>query len=178
MLIRAHPGDTMTRRCEGDLAEKNGNPEERKSHLPSGGDAGGQAGTGAPITPQNPGLELRPPRGPRATSSAGVVGGTRMSKGAALAPSVSPPVAEPGLRPGSREFRGLIETFFGGGRCFLLAKGRVALYVGLRSLGLRPGSKVLMPGYTCMVVPSAVQYAGLKPVYLDIDPGSYNLDPV
>ena len=72
---------------------------------------------------------------------------------------------------------GKIEAFFGGGRCFLLAKGRVGLYVGLRALGLPPGSTVLMPGYTCMVVPSAVQFAGLKPVYLDIDPGTYNLDP-
>ena len=33
-----------------------------------------------------------------------------------------------------------------------------------------------MPGYTCMVVPSAVQYAGLKPCYVDIDPQTYNLD--
>ena len=56
-----------------------------------------------------------------------------------------------------------IEEFFGGGRCFLLAKGRVGLYVGLRAMGLPPGAKVLMPGYTCMVVPAAVLYAGLKP---------------
>ena len=34
-----------------------------------------------------------------------------------------------------------------------------------------------MPGYTCMVVPSAVQFAGLKPAYVDIDPETYNLDP-
>lgn len=34
-----------------------------------------------------------------------------------------------------------------------------------------------MPGYTCLVVPSAVQFAGLKPAYLDIDPATYNLDP-
>jgi dTDP-4-amino-4,6-dideoxygalactose transaminase len=72
---------------------------------------------------------------------------------------------------------GKIEAYFGGGRCFLLAKGRVGLYVGLRALGLPPSSTVLMPGYTCMVVPSAVQFAGLKPAYLDIDPATYNLDP-
>ena len=34
-----------------------------------------------------------------------------------------------------------------------------------------------MPGYTCIVVPSAVQYAGLSPVYVDINPRTYNLDP-
>ncbi len=60
-----------------------------------------------------------------------------------------------------------IEEFFGGGRCFLLAKGRVGLYVGLRALGLPPGAKILMPGYTCVVVPAAVQYAGLKPLYVE-----------
>ena len=34
-----------------------------------------------------------------------------------------------------------------------------------------------MPGYTCVVVPAAVQHAGLRPVYVDIDPDTYNLDP-
>lgn len=70
-----------------------------------------------------------------------------------------------------------VAAFFGAGRCFLLAKGRVGLYVGLRAMGLSAGSKVLMPGYTCMVVPSAVRFAGLEPRYLDIDPSTYNLDP-
>jgi len=69
-----------------------------------------------------------------------------------------------------------IEEFFGAGRCFLLARGRVALYAGLKALNLPPGSQVIMPGYTCMVVPSAVQYAGLKPAYADINPDTYNLD--
>jgi len=70
-----------------------------------------------------------------------------------------------------------IESFFGSGRAFLLAKGRTALYAGLRGLDLRPGSKVLMPGYTCMVVPAAVRFAGLEPVYIDIDRRSYNMNP-
>jgi dTDP-4-amino-4,6-dideoxygalactose transaminase len=69
-----------------------------------------------------------------------------------------------------------IEGFFGGGKCFLLAKGRVGLYAGLKAMSLPQGGTVLMPGYTCMVVPSAVQFAGLKPAYVDIDPLTYNLD--
>jgi len=103
-----------------------------------------------------------------------------MLKSAALVPSVSSHLPDRPPRSGGsdRRFCGQIESLFGGGRCFLLAKGRVALYVGLRALGLRAGSKVLMPGYTCMVVPSAVQYAGLKPVYLDIDALTYNLNPL
>ena len=74
-------------------------------------------------------------------------------------------------------FRKPIEEFFGGARCFLLSKGRVGLYAGLRAMNLPRGSTVLMPGYTCMVVPSAVRFAGLEPAYLDIDPDTYNMDP-
>jgi dTDP-4-amino-4,6-dideoxygalactose transaminase len=75
------------------------------------------------------------------------------------------------------QFSQEVAGFMGGGRCFLLAKGRVGLYVGLRALQLPRGAKIVMPGYTCMVVPSAVQFAGLDPVYVDIDPVTYNLDP-
>lgn len=71
----------------------------------------------------------------------------------------------------------LIAGYFGDGRCFTLSKGRVGLYVGLRAMDLPKGSKVYMPGYTCMVVPSAVQFAGLEPAYLDIDPETYNIAP-
>lgn len=54
----------------------------------------------------------------------------------------------------------------------------MGLYVGLKAMELSRGSQVILPGYTCVVVPSAIQYAGLKPVYIDIDPRTYNLDPV
>ena len=57
-----------------------------------------------------------------------------------------------------------IASFFGASQGFLFSKGRVGLYAGLRAMELPRNAKVLMPGYTCMVVPSAVQYAGLRPV--------------
>lgn len=70
-----------------------------------------------------------------------------------------------------------LETFFDGGRCFALSKGRVGLYVGLLAMNPPAGSKVIMPGYSCVVVPSAIKYAGLNPLYLDINPHTYNIDP-
>lgn len=76
----------------------------------------------------------------------------------------------------TKVFANRIEAFFGTGRCFLLSKGRVGLYVGLRSLELPQAATVVMPGYTCMVVPSAVQFAGLESAYVDIDPETYNID--
>lgn len=61
------------------------------------------------------------------------------------------------------------------GRLFYFWKGRVALYTLLRALGLGPGDEVIIPGFTCVVVPNAILYLGARPVYADIEPDSYNL---
>jgi dTDP-4-amino-4,6-dideoxygalactose transaminase len=57
---------------------------------------------------------------------------------------------------------------------YLFFKGRVALYALLRAFGVGRGHRVLLPGYTCVVVPSAVRYLGSIPEYADIDVDSYN----
>lgn len=54
-------------------------------------------------------------------------------------------------------------------------KGRVALFAILKAAKIGPGDAVLVPGYTCVVVPSAVQFAGARPLYVDIDPATYNI---
>jgi perosamine synthetase len=60
---------------------------------------------------------------------------------------------------------------------FLFFKGRVAFYAILKAIGLAPGDEVILPGFTCVVVPNAITYLGAKPVYIDIEPTTYNLDP-
>jgi perosamine synthetase len=54
-------------------------------------------------------------------------------------------------------------------------KGRVALYAILKALDIGSGDRVLLPGYTCMVVPSAVMFAGAQPLYADVEAASYNV---
>lgn len=56
-------------------------------------------------------------------------------------------------------------------------KGRVAFFAALKALGIREGDEVVMPAYTCMVIPAAVTFAGAKPVYVDIEPTYCTLDP-
>lgn len=56
------------------------------------------------------------------------------------------------------------------------SKGRVALYAILTSAGIGAGDEVIVPGFTCSVVPQAVIYTGARPVYADIEPGNYGLD--
>jgi len=56
-------------------------------------------------------------------------------------------------------------------------KGRVALYAILEAMGIGPGDEVLIPGFTCFVVPAAVMYRGATPVYYDIDLATLNGSP-
>lgn len=59
----------------------------------------------------------------------------------------------------------------------LFARGRVALFAILQAIGVRPGDEVILPAFTCVAVPNAVLYAGGRPVWADIDPGTLCLDP-
>lgn len=56
-------------------------------------------------------------------------------------------------------------------------KGRVALYAILKALGIGKGDEVIVEGFTCIVVPNAVIYTGARPIYVDIDRKTYNIDP-
>lgn len=59
---------------------------------------------------------------------------------------------------------------------FFYWKGRIALYALLRAMGIKKDDEVILPGFTCVVVPNAVIYSGAKPVYVDISPDNYNMD--
>ncbi len=59
---------------------------------------------------------------------------------------------------------------------FLYWKGRVALYAILKAMGVGIDDEVILPAFTCVVVPNAIKYLGAKPVYVDIQPDTYNID--
>ena len=59
---------------------------------------------------------------------------------------------------------------------FLYWKGRVALYAILKAMGVSEGDEVIIPAFTCVVVPNAIIYLGAKPVYVDISSENYNTD--
>lgn len=54
--------------------------------------------------------------------------------------------------------------------------GRVALTACIQALGLMPGDEVILPGYTCVAVPNAFHFSGIKTVYCDIELDTYGLD--
>lgn len=59
---------------------------------------------------------------------------------------------------------------------FAFMGGRVALSACIHALSLKPGDEVILPGYTCVVVPNAFHFAGVKTIYSDIELDTYGLD--
>jgi perosamine synthetase len=59
---------------------------------------------------------------------------------------------------------------------FSFMAGRAALTACIHALGLMPGDEVILPGYTCVAVPNAFHFNGIKTVYCDIELDTYGLD--
>ena len=55
-------------------------------------------------------------------------------------------------------------------------KGRVALYVVLKAIGVGPGDEVILPGYTCVMDVNPIKYLGARPIYVDIEPATFNMN--
>jgi dTDP-4-amino-4,6-dideoxygalactose transaminase len=58
-----------------------------------------------------------------------------------------------------------------------VASGTDALLIALRAYGIRPGDEVLLPAYTFFASASTILLAGAKPVFVDIDPRTFCMDP-
>lgn len=61
-------------------------------------------------------------------------------------------------------------------RTFYFFRGRVALYAILKAMGIGRGDEIITQAFTCFAVPDPIISARAKPVYIDIDPKTYNMD--
>ena len=61
--------------------------------------------------------------------------------------------------------------------CLAVSSGTSALEIALRALRLPRGSEVMLSPYTYMASPTAVLNVGLVPIFVDMDPETYNIDP-
>jgi len=58
---------------------------------------------------------------------------------------------------------------------FSFALGRHALYASLKALGIGDGDEIILPAFTCVVVPNAILYCNATPVYVDIELDTFNI---
>src|ERR1017187_3243844 len=72
-----------------------------------------------------------------------------------------------------KEFAG----YCGAAEAIGVNSGTSALHLALLAAGIGPGDEVITTPFTFVATVAAIQYAGAPPVYVDIDPESYNLDP-
>ena len=78
--------------------------------------------------------------------------------------------------PRVAEFEGLLAPHVGGRAVVACSSGTAALQLALSALDLAPGAGVGLPTYTFPATINAVLLAGLRPVPIDVDPSTYNLD--
>ncbi len=53
-----------------------------------------------------------------------------------------------------------------------------ALHLALLAIGVGPGDAVIVPSFTWVATANAVEYCGATPIFCDIDPKTYNIDPL
>lgn len=78
---------------------------------------------------------------------------------------------------GTDKFEEEFAAWNGNKYCVALANGTAALHVALMSLGIGPGDEVITVSHTFRATVSAIRYCGATPVFVDIDPFTYTMDP-
>jgi hypothetical protein len=81
------------------------------------------------------------------------------------------------LGPEVRELERRFAPILGVEACIGVANGTDALVLALRALGVEPGDEVIVPAFSFFATAEAVLLAGGEPVFADVDPQTYNLDP-
>lgn len=81
------------------------------------------------------------------------------------------------LGPEVAELEERLAAYVGAKYCITCANGTDALQIAQMAFGIGPGDEVITPGFTYIATAETVALLGAKPVYVDIDPRTYNLDP-
>jgi UDP-2-acetamido-2-deoxy-ribo-hexuluronate aminotransferase len=81
------------------------------------------------------------------------------------------------LGPEVAELEEKLAAYTGAKYCISVANGTDALQIAQMALCIGPGDEVITPCFTYIATAETVALLGAKPVYVDIDPRTYNLDP-
>lgn len=80
--------------------------------------------------------------------------------------------------PEVKAFQEELEKYLGVKHVIPCANGTDALQVSMMALGLKPGDEVITTSFTFIATAEVIALLGLTPVVVDVDPYTYNIDPI
>ena len=80
------------------------------------------------------------------------------------------------LGPEVAELEEKLAAYVGAKYCITCANGTDALQIAQMAFGIGPGDEVITPGFTYIATAETVAILGATPVYVDVNPQTYNLD--
>jgi perosamine synthetase len=75
------------------------------------------------------------------------------------------------------EFEAAMTGYTGAAHAVAVSSGTAGLHLAIRALGISEGDEVILPSFTFIAAANALRYERAKPVFVDIDPHTLNLDP-
>jgi len=78
---------------------------------------------------------------------------------------------------GTEKFEEEFADYVGAKYCVAVSSGTSALHLSLLALGVKPGDEVITVSHTFRATVAAIEYCGAIPVYVDIDPDTFTMDP-
>jgi dTDP-4-amino-4,6-dideoxygalactose transaminase len=81
------------------------------------------------------------------------------------------------LGPNVQAFEREAADYLGVKHAIGCASGTDALHLALRAAGVKEGDEVITTAFTFIATAEAICYTGAQPVFVDIDPGTFNIDP-
>lgn len=81
------------------------------------------------------------------------------------------------LGPEVSELEDRLCEYTGAKYCITCANGTDALQIALMAIGVGPGDEVITPAFSYIATAEATSLLGARPVYVDVEPISFNIDP-
>lgn len=82
------------------------------------------------------------------------------------------------MGPEIYELENLLANYVGVKHCITVGSGTYSLEIALRSLGIGLGDEVITDPFSWISSEEVIPLVGARPVFVDIDKDSYNLDPL
>lgn len=104
---------------------------------------------------------------------------SRLSIGADEAAAASEVIQSGWVAQGKRteEFERLVADYVGSRHAIAVSSATTGSHLALVAAGVKAGDEVICPSYSFIATANAIVYANATPVFVDIDPQTYNIDP-